>query len=180
MPVARGALLGVVMPLVVLAGCENDDHPAAATGAAARLRMDVAAAAQAPGEQRPAVRALAVLRRWDRSRAAAYASGDVAALRRLYAPGSWAGARDVRVLREYAERGLVVRGLRMQVLEAELLSGDPGVLRLQVVDRLARGVVTGPGQGRAPVQLQRSQPLTRVITFNDIGGRWAVRSVRPG
>src|SRR5688572_9538086 len=47
------------------------------------------------------LRAVDVLGSWDRSRAAAYSSGDVAALRRLYVRGSTAGEEYVSMLREY-------------------------------------------------------------------------------
>src|SRR5215210_1945355 len=42
-----------------------------------------------------AVSSLSVLRDWDRARSAAWARGDVAALRRIYLTGSRVGAHDV-------------------------------------------------------------------------------------
>lgn len=77
-----------------------------------------------------------VLRDWDRARAAAYAHGDVAALRRLYLGRSAAGRADARLLRRYLARGLRVEGMRTQLLELCVLDHGPRRLRLRVVERL--------------------------------------------
>ena len=76
-----------------------------------------------------------MLHAWDADRAAAYARGDPGALRRLYAPGSRAGVRDQRVLQAYAERGLLVRGLRTQVLSLRVLGAGRHRLVVKVTDR---------------------------------------------
>lgn len=126
--------------------------------------------AAAPG---PARRVLAA---WDRRRAAAYESGDVAALRALYAPGSRAGRADVRLLRRYRSRGLVVRHLRTQVLEFAVLRSAPGRLVLRVVDRISGA--------RAVAESGRSHPLPRDradrrrVVLVHRGAGWQVRTVR--
>ena len=173
MPVSRCVLLVVVLVLGALLGCRSEGGRTPDPSPVAAVAPELAE----PTGARPAVRALEILRRWDRLRAAAYAAGEPASLRRLYSPGSWAGARDVRLLRRYAERGLVVRGLRMQVLDVEVLASAPGTLRLRVVERLAGAtVVDGASQVALPIGRARS----RVLTFDDAGKGWRVRSARRG
>ena len=122
-------------------------------------------------------RALSVMHRWDDRRAAAYASGDVSRLRDLYVRGSVAGARDVRILREYAARGLVVEHLVMQVLRARVEVASRSRLRLHLVDRVAGGTARS---WRSEVALPGGRPRSRTVTLVRVGGRWLVRSVRAG
>jgi hypothetical protein len=121
--------------------------------------------------------ALAVLRRWDERRAAAYGSGDVRALRRLYVPGSQAGAADVRLLRSYAERGLAVRGMATQLLAVEPLRLRDRRLVLRVHDRLVGATATGRA---TQVTLPEDRPSTRVVTLERRATGWRVSAVRPG
>jgi hypothetical protein len=113
---------------------------------------------------------LRVLSEWDRLRSEAYASGDVAALRALYASGSATGRRDVELLRAYADRGLSVREMRMQVLACEVRFASAQRLRLVVTDRLQEAVVAG-------VRLPVDRASRRVVTFVRPGGRWVVAEV---
>jgi hypothetical protein len=142
---------------------------------------DRAVAAVGPPAAAPAQlpEGLRVLSTWDGLRAAAYASGDVGALRALYAAGSVTGRRDVAMLRAYADRGLVVRGMRMQVLACEITFSGPHRIRVLVTDRL-RGAVVFPGAARDPtaVRLPADQPSRRVVTFVRRAGRWLVAEVR--
>lgn len=135
----------------------------------------------ASGQDTPTVRAVsatsrasAVLHRWDRARAAAFAAGDVAGLQRLYVPGSAAGRRDVRALRAYLARGLRVEGMRMQLLAVQVLQERTRRLRLRVTDRLTGAVAVGP-QGR--VRLPTDTASTRVVTLVRRGGGWRVAAV---
>ena len=121
----------------------------------------------------PTVRAAAVLRGWDRARAAAWSRGAVGALRRLYVDG--AGASDVRLLEAYVQRGLRVRGLRMQVLALEVLVRRPGEWRLRVTDRLARGRAVAAGWART---LPRDRATTRTLRLVRAGGAWRMAEVR--
>lgn len=161
-----GALVAllVVVTLVVRPGTRPDDG--------ARPEPDVGTASvTAHGTHSSRERARAVLRRWDRRRAAAWEAGDAAALARLYAPGSLAGLRDIRALRRWTARGLRVRGLAMQVLELRVLREASGQLTLRVVDRL---VVSAPA-------LPRDTATARVIHFvRTDGAPWQVAEVRPG
>lgn len=129
----------------------------------------------APG---PAVgRALAVLAAWDRSRAAAYSSGDVAALRRLYVRGAPAGRIDVRVLQEYVERGLVVRDLELQRSEVDVLVSTGRRLRIAVLERLARATVVAAD---TEVVLPGDRPERRIVTLVRAKQRWQVAAVVTG
>jgi hypothetical protein len=120
--------------------------------------------------------ASAALRAWDERRAAAYAAGAVGELRRLYVRGSAAGASDVRLLEEYVERGLVIVGMRMQVLALDVLRSAPRSMRLRVTDRLVGAEARGT-TGVLP--LPRDQASTRVVTLRQVAGAWRVASVRP-
>jgi hypothetical protein len=123
------------------------------------------------------LRASDVLRSWDDARSAAFASGDVAALRGLYVPGSAAGTADVRMLRAYLGRGLRVEGMRMQVLSLDVLSSHGAHLRLRVTDRLADGAVAVGAA--AAVTLPADAASTRVVEMVRVDdGSWRVASVR--
>jgi hypothetical protein len=133
----------------------------------------------APGSGRSVRSAAAVLHQWDADRAAAYARGDPGALRRLYTRGSAAGVRDLRVLHAYVERGLVVRGLRTQVLSLRVLTADPGRLRLEVTDRLLGGRAVTASAGRTQgLALPRDAPTTRLLVLQGQAGEWRMTSVQ--
>jgi hypothetical protein len=117
-------------------------------------------------------RALGILRRWDERRGAAWAAGDLAGLRRLYLPGSTAGAYDAWCLQQYADRGLVVADMRIQVLSAELKSWAPRRLTLVVTDRLAASEAVDPTGGRHP--LPRDLASTTTVTMVRDRGGWLV------
>jgi hypothetical protein len=118
-----------------------------------------------------------VLRGWDRARGRAFASGDTAALRRLYVAGSSAGTSDVRLLRSYLAQGFTVEGMRMQVLALEVLHEDSRRLRLLVTDRLVGAVAVGRG---SRVPLPADQASTRVVDLRRAAPEdpWRVASVR--
>lgn len=119
---------------------------------------------------------LEALRAWDGRRAAAWARGDVAALRRLYAAGSPAGRADAAMLRRWTERGLSVEGMSMQVLAVEVSEAAPRRLRLRVTDRLAGAVAVGDGVRR---ELPRDRPTTRELVLIRAGpdAEWRVARV---
>jgi hypothetical protein len=120
-------------------------------------------------------RAIGVLHDWDRRRAAAYARGDVTALRRLYVPGSVAGRADVRLLEDYLARGYVVTGMRMQLVAVAVLATTGDRLRLRVTDRLRDAVAVA---GTARVRLPRDEASDRVIVLRRDAGAWRVAAVR--
>ncbi len=117
---------------------------------------------------------LAVLRAWDRDRAAAWRSGDPRALRRLYVAGSAAGRADRAMLAAYLDRGLRVTGLRMQVASAEVQYADGDRIVLRLTERLAAtATATGaPGDLRLPGD---GWSCRRVVLVDD-GERWRVAS----
>lgn len=117
----------------------------------------------------------AILARWDARRAAAWAAGDPAALRELYAEGSRAGAADVGLLRSYADRGLRVTGLRTQVLSLTVVDRADRRLVLLVTDRIVGGRVHGAGEA---VRLPADRASTRRIWLVDAGEDWLVDEVR--
>jgi len=116
-----------------------------------------------------------ILAEWDARRAAAWAEGDIAALRDLYADGSQAGAGDVRLLRRYVDRGLRVTGLSTQVLSLRVLSRDDRLLRLVVTDRLVGGRASGGGE---TTRLPADRASTRRIDLVRVGEEWLVDEVR--
>ena len=118
---------------------------------------------------------LAVLRAWDGRRARAWASGDRRALRELYVPGSTAGRRDVAMLTAWTGRGLRVRGMRMQLLAAEVRARSERRVEVVVTDRLAHAVAVGRGT-RLP--LPRDAASTRTVVLRRLAGEWRVAAVR--
>lgn len=119
-----------------------------------------------------AVSSLAVLRDWDRARANAWARGDVAALRRIYVPGSSAGSRDLAMLRTWVERGLRVRRMTMQVHAVELRVRTERRIVLLVTDRLADAVAVPAAGGGEARPLPRDGLTTRRLEFRLVGRRW--------
>ena len=120
--------------------------------------------------------AAAVLRSWDRRRAAAYAAMAPGRLRALYVRG--AGASDVHLLERYRSRGWRVLGMRMQVLALAVTSRDADGLRVRVTDRLADAVAVRPGER---VRLPRDRAGTRTVTLlRGSDGVWRVAAVRAG
>lgn len=117
----------------------------------------------------------AVLAAWDERRAAAWASGDVEALRALYVDGSRTGAADVRLLRHYRSRGLTVAGLTTQVLVLDVVHRTPSRLVLVVTDRVVGGRAVG---GTTPVALPADRASTRRVVLRRDGGRWRVVEAR--
>lgn len=112
-----------------------------------------------------------VLATWDASRSEAWAAGDVRRLRSLYTPGSVAGLHDVAMLRQWRDRGLVVAGLRMQVLSLREISRTDDRLVLEVVDRVV-GATAG-GQS-----LPRDGPTAHTVVLQQVDGTWLVSAVR--
>jgi hypothetical protein len=135
----------------------------------------------APHDGRGAERyAVAVLHDWDARRADAWATGDPAALSRLYTAASAAGRADVRLLQRYRARGLVVRGLRMQVLRVRVLVARPDRLRLEVTDRLSAATAVRASDRAAGRRLPVDRPSTHELLLRRVDGTWLmVRVSRP-
>jgi hypothetical protein len=114
-----------------------------------------------------------VLAGWDAQRAAAWAAGDVRRLRSLYVPGSVAGERDAAMLRRWTGRGLVVTGMRVQVLSLQVVTRTRDRLVVDVVDRVVGAETTG-------VRLPRDQPTAHRLVFRFVAGQWVLAAVAAG
>jgi hypothetical protein len=120
------------------------------------------------------LRASSVLRAWDHRRAAAWAHGDAGALADLYAARSRTGARDVRDLRRWRERGLRVVDLQQQVAQLVVHVEAKRRLVLRVTDRTVDGVAVGR-HGRTAIP--RSAWTRHRIVLRHAHGRWRVDEV---
>lgn len=167
LPVAVAVLVVGLSGGLVTVGVLSGPSGRAAGSAPAPARV-VAGAAPSP--------ALAVLRDWDRRRADAWAAGDPDALARLYVSGSTAGSADVALLRRYRARGYVVRDMRMQVLAARVLVLRPGLVRVEVTDRLANATAVGATEQVLP----SDAATTRVLVLRSVEGQWLMARVLPG
>ena len=120
---------------------------------------------------------LIVLREWDASRARAWATGDLEALRGLYTDEAEAGLADRAMLRRWIDRGLVVESLQTQVRGATVVTRSPRRLVIVVTDRVAGGHAV---RGARRVALPRDRWSTRRIILKRVEGRWLVADVRRG
>ena len=162
---AIAALVSVALTSVVLTvvGLRRDPEPMTVSDARPPLAV------------RAEVEAAEALAAWDADRAAAWASGDVRRLRSLYTPGSVAGEHDVVMLRRWLDRGLVVTGLRTQVLSLRELHRSTDRWVLGVTDRVVDGVARGATTAE---RLPADAPTARTVTLRLVGDRWLVASVR--
>ncbi len=165
---SRKTLLAPLLVAAVLAACAAAKAPTAP----ALVEPVDTAAAQAPAGPPP----VEVLREWDAQRAKAWARGDESLLRSLYTRGSEAGRHDGAMLRAWLERGLVVQGLRTQLLTVRELARTRSTWTLQVTDRLVGGVAVGPGVRRP---LPRDGATTRTLRLRLVDDTWLVASVQP-
>jgi len=153
---------------VVTGACSDPSQPRLPTTSTALT------SAPAPGLP-PASRWERVLTRLDGTREAAYRTGDPALLRHVYLSGSPVLRRDRRLLAAYEGRGVRVGGVRLELLQVRLHDRDRRVVRLRVVDRLARPVAhTAAGE----VALPQDLPTRRAITLVASDDGWRIAAVR--
>jgi hypothetical protein len=146
---------------------------------AVEVRPSAAAAPEASAAPlSEAAEAAAVLREWDDARAAAWATGDEAALRGLYAAGSDAGEQDVAMLRRWAGRGMRVEEMRTQLLAVDVVRRTDRRLVLLVTDRLADAVAVRISDG-ARWTLPRDRARTQRLTFRQTSEGWILASATP-
>jgi hypothetical protein len=161
----------VVATLVVTLARPGERRPATSPDTSPAISR----AREASGAVRATHAPVRVLGRWEARRSAAWAVGDVAALRELYARGSRAGVADVRLLRRYRERGLTVEGLTTQVLAVRVVERSRRRMVLVVTDRVVAGRVVG---GPAPVALPSDRASTRTVVLVRPGAAWVVAEAR--
>lgn len=170
-----GTVAVVVTALAVVAVIlVRGPAPSARTTPAAASAVAAPAAGPVPPVRD--VGALAVLRGWDRARAAAWSAGDVGALRRLYLRGSVAGERDAAMLRSWSARGLRVEGMTMQVVAVEVRSRTPRRMVLVVTDRLVGARATR--DRRRGRRLPGDAVSRRRLVLARQGDRWVVASAQ--
>lgn len=130
--------------------------------------------APAPTPAADRTSALRVLHAWDRQRAAAWRRGDVEGLRELYLRGSVAGRADRGALAAYADRGLRVTGMRMQVAWVRVRSRSGRRITLVVTDRLVGATAVGR---RREVALPADRWSTRRVVLVRTGESWRMARV---
>jgi hypothetical protein len=118
--------------------------------------------------------ALEVLHAWDAARASAWRRGDPAALAALYTADAEAGRADRRLLGAYADRGLRVTGMRMQVADVEVERTEADRIVVVVTDRLVGAVAVGRGRR---VALPRDGWSVRRVVLVREGNVWRVAAV---
>jgi hypothetical protein len=79
------------------------------------------------------------------------------------------------MLRSYLRRGLVVEGMRTQVLAVDVRASDDTHLTLVVTDRLAGATAVGDG---ASLPLPRDRATSHTVELVNSSGGWLVEEVR--
>ncbi|WZH53408.1 MAG: hypothetical protein PIR53_05270 [Nocardioides alkalitolerans] len=152
--------------------------PLAAGAALALASTGGATVAPRPvGDPKAVVRT--VVEGWDARRAAAYATGDVAAVARLYPAGSALGEEDAGVLAAYVERGLTVNDLRFAVRDVTIEEATPDRVVVVVTDRMDRAEVRR-GDGSRVARLPGRGEAQRRLVLERRDGAWTLVSSGPG
>ncbi len=150
--------------------------PVASASAAPTAAPDPAAPTVHPAGR---TRWVATLSRLDQQRSRAFAAGEPARLREVYAPASPAFSRDAGVLGRLADAGLRARGLRLTATRVEVTARSGARIRLAVSDVMppyrlvdAAGTVVERRSGRG------LRSWTVVLTR--VGRQWRVYDVARG
>ena len=125
----------------------------------------------------PAPAPVAVLRSWDAQRAEAWARGDPRRWRPSTRRARWRAGTTSRCCGPGRTRGLVVRGLRTQLL-AVARAGTHAVDLDAAGHRPARGWSRGRAR-RAADRSRATGPPPGTVRLRLVGGAWRVASVRP-
>lgn len=121
----------------------------------------------------------AVLAGLDELRSRAFAVGDAAQLRAVYAPDAPAFERDQALLHDLVARGARARGLRSRVLAARSTGGGDNRAVVRVTDLLEPYAIVGVGDGARVRQTMPGRGRAEwVVTLVRAGGRWRVYDVR--
>lgn len=171
-------LLGAVVVLALVWWRAPDDAPRPSATPPVVVAVADSVRDPSPGALRdPRAPSSAVLAAWDAARGRAYAQGSAEALVRLYVPGAVAGRRDARLLADYADRGLRVRGMRMEVARLEVVRDRPRTRVLRVTDRLVGARAVRADGTSYP--LPRDRTSTRTVRLVHRDGAWRVAAVGP-
>jgi hypothetical protein len=164
---AGSSVMVMVVCAVALAMAVLHDPPARTPG------TPVGAAAVTRSEGEP--NWVDVLAGLDAARAAAFGSGDQAALSEVYVGGSPALETETRLIRRYAREGLRVEGLLMDVGDVRLLEarGDRAVLRVR--DRVAGGALVDAAGSES--ELAEDAWSAHRITLRQVAGEWRIAAV---
>ena len=177
--VPQGVLLGAGLAvLLVLAavlgwasGRAGDDVAALPAASVAPSVAPSVAASAAPAWDE-------VLDELDAARAAAFSTGDVAALSAVYAAGSPGLSSDTALLQDLVDRGQTAHGLRHEVRSVEVLDSGADTVRLRVVDTLSAYEIrdgSGAVVSTAPARGEKSFLVELVQTVDG----WRLVEVRP-
>lgn len=135
---------------------------------------------QPPPSQRPlprrAERWQSVLQLLDRVRAKAWRQVSPTLLRRVYLPSTPEAQRDLSMLRQYAERGLSVEGVRLAFGAVIVARRTPQMVRLRVIDQLREA--TAVDQRGRRLKLPRDSPTRHTIELRRSAGSWRIAEVQ--
>jgi len=120
--------------------------------------------------------AAALLHGLDGVRAEAFRTGDASVLKSVYPERSELLEADTRLLRTYTDRGMTLRGGRIELLATDVVRHDRSEVVLDVVERLGptRVVLDGGGTRVLP----RDLPSRRRVTLRDTAEGWRIVAVR--
>lgn len=121
----------------------------------------------------------AELDRLDRTRAAAYATGDRTLLRRVYVRGTAAEQADLAVLDQLSATGRTVTGLRHRLVQVTPHRTDAERAELRVVDVLREHTVRDSSGTRLETRPGRNSARS-VVVLRRVQGEWRLERVRPG
>jgi eukaryotic-like serine/threonine-protein kinase len=139
----------------------------------------VAHAVPAPSATSPTTDWAGTLRVLDQARSAAFARGDPAGLRAVYAPGAPALGRDQQVLARLTDAGLRAAGLRLAATSVTTADRSPDRVRLSVTDVMPpyRLVDTGgavvaerPGRGARSWNVVLARAGERWLVYDVVRG----------
>jgi hypothetical protein len=117
-----------------------------------------------------------VLERLSRIRALAWRRNEPRLLRRVYDPTASTLRADRARLHRYADRGLIVRGARVEFGPLRVLRRTPRSVRLRGVDQL-RPVVAVRANGRR-FPLPHDLPTRHTLVLRRLAGHWRIAEVQ--
>ena len=113
----------------------------------------------------------------DAQRAHAFWTLDLAALDRIYVPGSSPWRSDHALLSSYREQQIRVEGLRVQIDSSTIARRTPTTVTLKTTDHLAAGQAVDQTGAKTP--LPPGTPTTKLITLttNPTTKAWRITAI---